>query len=451
MPNIDIKELDKTTNEVLIQELVDIVYIPGLSTNASDGVDKLSPSWTVTDTNSEWDGEVVDGPMLCTSVAQFEAYFGKNPSPVGIAEAGDAGVDCNYIYAKELINAGLPVLYHAISNNPTASLFGLLPKALDLVNNSGDYQFKYLTLGTYPWLYGFTPTSLAEAWGGITRTTSPVYIAAKVANERGDCQYLLDGPDIEVYDASDNATDTFKTIYQGCKMLASTLVDDGLNPKYVANISPYGTYKCYTYRDTLNNPNTVKLPGSFGYLMSLARSIKTNPNYLAIAGVTRGLVPNLLGLSEKAVSYGKLTNKIANTVQPQDDYSINCITDVRPYGLTIWGNRTLADNKTTEGLTASSFLNLRNLIYDVKKKLYTSAKSLMFEQNSDILWVRFKSMITPLLDSMKYGQGIKDYKLTKIESKTRGKLQAEITLYPIYAVEEFDITVVLTDDDVTVE
>lgn len=448
MPNIDIKELDKTTNEVLIQELVDIVYIPGLSSNAKDNFGALPSSWTVTDTNSEWDGEVVDGPMLCTSVAQFEAYFGKNPTSIGLDTAQTAEADYNYIYAKELINAGLPVLYHALGN-ATSLISDILPKALDLINNSSDYQFKYLTLGTYPWA-SENASNLTTKWTEITATTSPVYIAAKVANERGDCQYLLDGPDIEVYDASDNATDTFNTIYQGCKMLASKLVDNNLNPKYVANISPYGSYKCYTYSDS-NKSDKVNLPGSFGYLMSLARSIRTNPNYLAIAGVTRGLVPNLLGLSEKAVSYGKLTNKIANTVQPQKDYSINCITDVRPYGLTIWGNRTLADNKTTEGLTASSFLNLRNLIYDVKKKLYTSAKSLMFEQNSDILWVRFKSMITPLLDSMKYGQGIKDYKLTKIESKTRGKLQAEITLYPIYAVEEFDITVVLTDEDVTVE
>lgn len=445
MPNIDIKELDKTTSEVLIQELVDIVYIPGLSSNAMDGAGELPSSWKVTDASSEWNGEVVDGPMLCTSVAQFEAYFGKNPTSVGEGDYQVSDVDYNYIYAKELINAGLPVLYHAIGN-ATSPIDAVLPKALDLVNNSGDYQFKYLTLGTYPWVT-LDASALTTEWTKITATTSPVYIAAKVANERGDCQYLLDGPDIEVYNASDNSTNAFVTIYQGCKVLASKLVDAGLNPKYVTNISPYGSYKCYTY----TNPNTVKLPGSFGYLMSLARSIKTNPNYMAIAGVTRGLVPNLLSLSENAVSYGKLTNKIANTVQPQDDYSINCITDVRPYGLTIWGNRTLADNKTTEGLTASSFLNLRNLIYDVKKKLYTSAKSLMFEQNSDILWVRFKSMITPLLDSMKYGQGIKDYKLTKIESKTRGKLQAEITLYPIYAVEEFDITVVLTDDDVTVE
>lgn len=443
MPNIDIKELDKTTNEVLIQELVDIVYIPGLSSNAKDGVGELPSSWEVTDASSEWNGEVVDGPMLCTSVAQFEAYFGKNPTSIGLDTAQTAEADYNYIYAKELINAGLPVLYHALGN-ATSPILDVLPKALDLINNSSDYQFKYLTLGTYPWVGN------ASRWPEITTTTSPVYIAAKVANERGDCQYLLDGPDIKVYDASDNSTNTFMSIYQGCKMLASALIYNGLNPKYVANISPYGTYRCYTYSDS-NKSDKVNLPGSFGYLMSLARSIRTNPNYLAIAGVTRGLVPNLLGLSEEAVSYGKLTNKIANTVQPQNDYSINCITDVRPYGLTIWGNRTLADNKTTEGLTASSFLNLRNLIYDVKKKLYTSAKSLMFEQNSDILWVRFKSMITPLLDSMKYGQGIKDYKLTKIESKTRGKLQAEITLYPIYAVEEFDITVVLTDDDVTVE
>lgn len=81
----------------------------------------------------------------------------------------------------------------------------------------------------------------------------------------------------------------------------------------------------------------------------------------------------------------------------------------------------------------------------------------MFEQNSDSLWVRFKAGVSPLLDQLKSGNGLSNYKIIKGTTHydgtqlARNELAAVIRIYPMYAVEYFEITVVVTDEDVAVE
>jgi phage tail sheath protein FI len=194
------------------------------------------------------------------------------------------------------------------------------------------------------------------------------------------------------------------------------------------------------------------MPPSFGYLISLAKSIIINNNWVAVAGVARGQVPSINGL----YTASRLSNSLANAYQPRNGKtSINPITNIKPYGLTIWGNRTMKNNLTTanggeDGLTATSFLNIRNMVSDVKKTAYVAAKTLMFEQNSDVLWVNFLSKVTPLLDKLMSGQGLSDYKIIKNPTNEKAKLKATIKLFPIYAVEEFEITIELSDEDVSV-
>ena len=102
------------------------------------------------------------------------------------------------------------------------------------------------------------------------------------------------------------------------------------------------------------------------------------------------------------------------------------------------------------GLIASSFLNIRQLCNDIKKTLYVACKSITFEQNSDILWIKFKSMITPLLDQMQTSNGISGYKITKKKSMQKATLTAVIRIYPIEAVENFEITLELADEGTNV-
>lgn len=213
--------------------------------------------------------------------------------------------------------------------------------------------------------------------------------------------------------------------------------------EFATMFTPWASYALVN--EASGVPSTQVMPASFAFTSALARSIRTNANWLAIAGVSRGLVPNILSLN----TVQRLTNTIANHYQPRDSIAINAITNIKPYGLTIWGNRTL--KKNTKNLTATSLLNIRNLVSEVKKIAYTTAKSLMFEQNTEVLWDSFKTGIIPLLDQMMTGQGLTDYKIIRGVTTERAKVVAEIRLYPVDAVEDFEIRVSISDENVSVD
>lgn len=82
--------------------------------------------------------------------------------------------------------------------------------------------------------------------------------------------------------------------------------------------------------------------------------------------------------------------------------------------------------------------------------MYTTARRLTFEQNSDVLWVRFKSFITPTLDSMVTGNGINGYKMIKVATSKKATLNAVVQIIPIEAVEYFNLTIEMTDTTETV-
>ena len=318
-------------------------------------------------------------------------------------------------------------------------MYNALEKVYDVSNefgivDRGNYSVKYLTSGGYP-TFEYSSSQLS--------TNTIVTKMLAMAEKRGDCVALIDHTDHISRELNPNK---YGSLYN-CLTNASVSFGNG---DFGAMFTPWATYNRIT-SDTLQSgqkgTSAFRAPASFAYLTSLADSLKTNANWLAIAGVTRGKVLNV----------GNMTNKIPNTVadamQPRTGMSINAITNIKPYGQTIWGNRTL--KKNAENLVATSFLNIRNLVSDVKKTCYTAARSITFEQDTDVLWVNFKGLISPLLDRMVSGYGISGYKIvrdtTHPKAKEKATVCARIILYPTYAVEDFYITVVLKDAEVTVE
>ena len=314
----------------------------------------------------------------------------------------------------------------------------------DLISDKSLYSVKYITCGGYP-------SALKKSDGTLDITLANKMI--ECAKTRGDAVALIDYQKDEtakVFDLEDS------TSYYHMMSDAFDGNDDGT---FGAAMYPWAIYRC-----TASNISALEMPASFGYLMCVAKAIRTSPNWLAMAGVTRGIVPNITKL---LTPLNVLSNKDAEELQPKygkaasdnscsQRISINCITNIQPYGLTLWGNRTLKPLAPEKGTTALNFLNTRNMLSDIKKVLYTTGKSLMFEQNSDTLWLRFKNSITPLLNQLKSGNGISDYKIIKGETKydgsalTKGEMSAIIRVYPLYAVEYFELNVEISDEDVTV-
>lgn len=303
--------------------------------------------------------------------------------------------------------------------------------------DKGNYSLKYLTSGGYP-VYEYNSNSLVNKMIAL-------------AVERGDCVAIIDHTD-NIDRESNIATvgNLYKTVKEDTSFSA--------NGDFGTMFTPWCTYTRVTSDKKRSNSGIeeivastpVRLPASYAYLMALADSIRTNANWLAIAGSARGVV---LNLASDGVTT-KIPNGVADAMQPRDSVAVNAITNIKPYGYTIWGNRTLKDN-SKGNLTATSFLNTRNLISDVKKLVYRVARQLTFEQNTDILWTNFKALISPTLDRMMTGYGISGYKILKDDAHEKASekatICAKVVLYPVYAVEDFYITIVLKDDEVSVE
>lgn len=289
---------------------------------------------------------------------------------------------------------------------------------LDKLEDKSEYSIKFITTGSYP-IYG-------QAINDRLVLTQKILT---VAGNRGDVIALVDAADeapLRIYEmVNDDLTIT----------LATTLGEDA--KKYGAMFTPWAKYQLQTASDI------ISLPASFGYLKCVATSTKSNANWFAVSGVSRGQVPNLIELNQK------VTGAVAETLQARTGISINPITNIKPYGYCVWGNRTLFNN--LEDLTASSFLNIRMLTSDVKKVVYTAAKKLTFELNSETLWLNFKAEIEPTLDQMKSGNGLSNYKITKVATTKKATLACVIRLYAIEAVEDWDIEVQLTDSTIDIQ
>lgn len=423
MPIINIREQDNTTSGVIAKGS-DIVVIPGCSGKLSTAT---TPPTEVT-------------YHLFSKLGDFKRDIGDAPVQ---DKADTTKVDSGYVMAKELLNAGLTIIYAAIPaevvsgkaylpEDMTSEITKIYGTDSELIDK-GLYDIKFITSGGYE----VAPTTMRD-----------------FASSRGDCVALID--------------------YEADKALTDLPTEVGkLNSSYAAAFAPWATYDRSTIDsyeayselpagdsekkigDSMVDPknNTYYAGASFGYLLAYATSIQTNPNWLAIAGISRGKVPNLSKIDSP------VSNTLANKLQPTEadsetsGYSVNTITKIGNYGNVIWGNRTTLQVK--DGIVAMNSLHLRNLVNDVKKACYESAMMCMFEQDTDILWVNFKGKVSGLLDRMKSGYGISGYRFirdTEHESANEnGCVCAKVVLYPTFAVEKFEITVTLENDQVTVE
>lgn len=347
----------------------------------------------------------------------------------------------NYTFGVNVVNGRDVKPSGVVAGSKIEYLYNQLNERLNNIEDKNEYSVKYITSGGYPTFIELTQDDGSKAY-------SLADAMIDCAMQRGDAVAIIDPID----DPEDplRYNDENSVYYK-----ANGWFGTGANNSFGAMFIPWGTYTCVTVTDI--NKMSQLMPPSFGYLMCVATAIKTSPNWLAMAGVTRGIVPNLKALHTNAI----LSNVIAEDYQPKygkdnNKVSINAITNVKPYGLAIWGNRTL-EPVAEKGTTALNFLNTRNMVSDIKKLAYSTAKSLMFEQDSDTLWLNFKSGVSPLLDQLKSGHGISNYKIIKGTTKyngqalTRGEMAAVIKIYPLYAIEYFEITVVIADEDVSVQ
>ena len=224
------------------------------------------------------------------------------------------------------------------------------------------------------------------------------------------------------------------------------------NSKYCAITVPSVVYKM---EDNSNFGNNKEFPGAFHYLACFMNALKQGfREWYAAAGYTRGVASYTVDytpvkLGEIAINLLEPRNLVDKEGKIQPEFACNVIANFRG-SYYLWGNRTAfklysEKNQKYGDLTASSFLNIRQLCTTIKKQLYVACRKFTFDPNSDTLWFNFINAIKPTLEAMKADQGIRDYKILKVFTDKKATLKAKIRIIPIEAVEDFDLEVSLED------
>jgi len=118
----------------------------------------------------------------------------------------------------------------------------------------------------------------------------------------------------------------------------------------------------------------------------------------------------------------------------------------------IFGQKTLQQTRS-----ALDRINVRRLMIFVKKEISRIASRLLFDQNVQATWNRFRGQVEPFLDSVKARLGLTDFKVKLDETTTtpdlvdRNIMYAKIFLKPARAIEFIAIDFVITNTGASFE
>ena len=217
----------------------------------------------------------------------------------------------------------------------------------------------------------------------------------------------------------------------------SKLKDRAINSSYGAAYYPW-----VQIRDNIGN-KLVWVPPSVVALGTLSSSAANSELWFAPAGFTRG------GLSSGAAGVPVTQTRYRLSSKERDklyETNINPIAQFPSEGIVIFGQKTLQVTPS-----ALDRINVRRLMIFVKKEISRMASTLLFDQNVDVTWARFRSKAEPFLTSVKARFGLTEYRIILDETTTtpelvdRNIMYAKIFLKPARAIEFIAIDFVITN------
>jgi len=219
----------------------------------------------------------------------------------------------------------------------------------------------------------------------------------------------------------------------------STLKSRRLNSSYACTFYPW-----VQISDNLNGSSLVWVPPSVAGLGALGRSQARSELWFAPAGFNRGGLGSLGGPRGPAVLQARqrLDSKERDLLYEQN---INPIATFPAEGVVIFGQKTLqADG------SALDRINVRRLLLFLKSRVGEVSRNLLFDQNLQSTWNRFKGQVEPLLADTQARFGLSGYKLILDETTTtadlidRNIMYAKIYVKPARAIEYIVVDFVIT-------
>lgn len=320
-----------------------------------------------------------------------------------ITKKADASTYTNKTIIENILDLGGKVLVAAKYDNTVVSY----------LKDRNQYDVTFLLCETTS-----DKTTSDETTSDETTSDTDLKLALDIAVARRDCAVVCTCAESEWSNAD--------------KTLLNTAIGNETSTEFLDGESgTYGKYCLGFY----GKDSTIK--GGVAYIYSFLKALNDgNPAWLATAGAKRGAIP-------VAVTVGDLTEAELDTMQTSGN-PVNPIANISPWGVRIWGDRTAMEISST-GPVASNFATVRIAMCWLKKRLYLAAKTYQFEQDNDVLWVNFTSKVNSLLEEMVQSSGIGGYRWLREAADGRGKLKATLTIVPTYPVDDFDLTIDLTD------
>ena len=269
---------------------------------------------------------------------------------------------------------------------------------------------------------------------GITNETLTNH-AIDICEDRGDAMALIDLPNL-YYPQHEKYTASKKDrIGVGVDSAATSLKDRRIDSSYGATFYPW-----VQTRDQATG-RAVWIPPSVAMMGVLASSQAASHLWFAPAGFNRG------GLSDGAagIPVANVTERLTSKQRDKlYEANINPIASFPSSGIVVFGQKTLQERQS-----ALDRINVRRLVIYLKKQISILSTQVLFEQNVQSTWNRFKSLVEPFLANVKVQFGITDYRLILDETTTTPDLidqnimYAKIMVKPARAIEYIAIDFVV--------
>ena len=261
---------------------------------------------------------------------------------------------------------------------------------------------------------------------GLTKTGLTTHMV-NVCENRADALALIDLPGVylpnhEKYYSTLEARQT-----KAPSEAANDLRQRQIDSSYGATFYPWVQTVDEATGQALWIPPTVAMMGV------LASSERSSQIWFAPAGFNRGgLSDGAAGIPVTSVSR-RLTSKERDILY---EARINPIASFPSTGIVVFGQKTLQERPS-----ALDRINVRRLVIYLKKQISILSTRILFEQNVQATWSRFKGLIEPFLANVKTEFGITDYRLILDETTTTPDLvdqnvvYAKIMIKPARAIE----------------
>ena len=196
--------------------------------------------------------------------------------------------------------------------------------------------------------------------------------------------------------------------------------------------------------DNISGGQYVWVPASVAALGALGKSQAQADVWFAPAGFNRGGLGNLGGSRGPAVIQARqrLDSRDRDKLY---EVNINPIATFPAEGVVIFGHKTLQS-----GQSALDRINVRRLVLLLKSKVSAISRNLLFDNNVESTWLRFKSQVDPVLSDIRARFGLTDYKIVLDETTTtpdlidRNIMYAKIFIKPGRAIEYIVVDFIIT-------